>query len=368
MSTATYEPASFHSDVALIYGSLTPPKAWLSELQAAIAGVTGYLPTIEQLDRVNTNGKICVFLGELDRSLLTSRDPTQFKAITSLATNCKGLLWVARGGAMDCENPDQSLHLGILRSLRSEYSGKRYFSLDVDPKRQPWTAQTLTTIAEVFKASFSDFSDLMPKDFEYAERDGIVFVPRAYKDSSLNKAITSESGHLTKANPQPLYQPGRPLRMDVRTPGLVDTLSFKDDLDAAEELPSDSVEIDPKAFGLNFRDIMVAMGQLEANAMGFECSGTIIRLGAKAASKGLKVGDRVCALLRGHWSTRPRAHWTSVVCIPGELSYEEAASVPLAFVTAYVSLYDTAHLKRGEKVLIHDATAGVGQDAIMLSQ
>ena len=368
MSTATHEPASFHSDIAVVYGNPPPPEAWLSELQEAIAGATGHLPAIEQLDRNIANGKICIFLGELDQSVLTSKDNVQFKAITSLATNCKGLLWVAYGGAMECENPDQSLHLGILRTLRSEYSGKRYISLDVDPKRRPWTAQTLKTITEVFITSFGDYRDSVPKDFEYAERDGVVFIPRAFPDSLLNKTITSEPAHLKKASLQPLYQPGRPLRMDIQTPGLIDTLCFKDDLDAAEELASDWVEIDPKAFGLNFRDVMVAMGQLEANVMGFECSGTIVRLGVKAASHGLKVGDRVCALLRGRWSTRPRAHRTSIILLPGELSYEEAASIPLAFTTAYVSLYDTARLKKAEKVLIHAAAGGVGQAAIILSQ
>ena len=368
MSTAITEPATFHSNVALVYGNPPPPEAWLSELQIAISRVTGELPTTEKLDRVTADGKICLFLGELDRSILTGRDSAQFKAITSLATKCEGLLWVAHGGAMDCENPDQSLHLGILRTLRSEYSGRRYISLDVDPKRQPWTTQTLKSITAIFRISFSDCRDLIPKDYEYAERDGVVFVPRAFPDSALNKIITSKSAHLDKASVQPLYQAGRPLRLNIQNPGLMDTLCFKDDLDATEELRSDWVEMDPKAFGLNFRDVLVAMGQLDANVMGFECSGKIIRLGVEAASHGLKVGDRVCALLQGRWSTRPRAHWTHVVCLPEELSYEEGASIPLAFTTAYVSLYDTARLKRGEKVLIHAAAGGVGQASIILSQ
>jgi NADPH:quinone reductase-like Zn-dependent oxidoreductase len=61
-------------------------------------------------------------------------------------------------------------------------------------------------------------------------------------------------------------------------------------------------------------------------------------------------------------------HWSSVVHIPNDMTFETAASLPTQYVTAYLSLYDIARLQPGESVLIHSATGGVGQAAVMLAQ
>jgi hypothetical protein len=107
------------------------------------------------------------------------------------------------------------------------------------------------------------------RDFEYAERDGILYVPRAVKDVELNQSLASHSSSTT-SDRRPFLQLDRPLRMVISTPGLLDTLVFTDDPDASIELPPDYIEMEPTAFGLNFRDIMVAMGQLEDHGvMGF---------------------------------------------------------------------------------------------------
>lgn len=91
------------------------------------------------------------------------------------------------------------------------------------------------------------------------------------------------------------------------------------------------------------------------------------QVGSIASKIGFKVGERVCALMRGHWENRVRLNWTSVATIPDNMTFEVAASIPMAFTTSYFALYDTARLEFGETVLIH-AAAGVGQAAITLAQ
>jgi NADPH:quinone reductase-like Zn-dependent oxidoreductase len=367
-STASSSAPTFNSDVILVTGTPRPPEPWLDELKSSITGITGAVPVIESLESVVGHGKVYVFLGEVDHPILNSPDSAQFAAIKALCTNSKGLLWVTRGGAVDCENPNASLNVGFLRSLRMEYSGKRLVALDLDPKQQPWSSQSVATVTEVVRRMFDYSTDDASKDFEFADRDGVIHIPRLYKDVDRNNAVVPDSASQAVTKLEPFHQPHRPLRMGIGTPGLLDTLAFNDDPDAAEELHPDSLEVEPKAFGLNFRDVMVAMGQLSERVMGFECSSVVTRVGPGAASHGFKAGDRVAVALRGHYANLVRLHWTSAVHIPDDMSFEVAASLPMVYATAYVSLYDTARLQKGETVLIHAATGGVGQAAIILAK
>ena len=72
--------------------------------------------------------------------------------------------------------------------------------------------------------------------------------------------------------------------------------------------------------------------------------------------------------MSGHWATHVRVPWTNVGRIPNSMAFETGASIPMAFLTAYHSLFDLACLEKGETVLIQSAAGGVGQAAIMLAQ
>lgn len=136
------------------------------------------------------------------------------------------------------------------------------------------------------------------------------------------------------------------------------------------DVPSGMVEVEAKAFGLNFREVMVALGELDEPLKGYECSGVITALGPNTEASGLKVGDRVCALVRGRLASRGRTWWTSVAKLPDDMdiSWEHAASFPMAYVTAYGSLIQIARLQKGESVLVHAASGGTGQAAVILAQ
>ncbi|KAK7992235.1 polyketide synthase [Apiospora saccharicola] len=369
-------------EVLLIPGDgSTAPEDWLHELRDSLANMTGFdVSVLPSLTNADLTGKFCVFLGEVDDTRLANAETGWFSSMLSIANKCKGLLWVANGGSMDNEDPWLSLHRGLLRTLRSENSGKRYVSLDLDARRgrdSLWAHETLSMISSVFTASFHDQS--RENDYEYGERDGIIYIPRAHRDKTLNDALDRKATDIqqhptTIASAGGMQRPfrdlddGRRLRMDLESPGLLDSLFFR--AEPAAPLPSGYIDIEPRAFGLNFRDVMVAMGQLEANkVMGFECAGVITQLDELAAhSSGLKVGDRVCALLQGHWSTKTRAPWTDVVGIPQDMDFVQAASMPHVFATALVALQETARLHKGERVLINAGAGGVGQAAIMLAQ
>jgi NADPH:quinone reductase-like Zn-dependent oxidoreductase len=163
---------------------------------------------------------------------------------------------------------------------------------------------------------------------------------------------------------QPFQQPGRRFKLQIGNLGALDTLYFADDV--VERLADDDIEIEVKATGLNFKDIVVTMGQLAQPYIGIECSGIVSSVGRKVQH--LKVGQRVMALPLGGYSTYARCKATSAAPIPENMSFEVGATVPVVFCTAYYALFDLGHLQEGERILIHAGAGGVGQAAIMLAQ
>ncbi|KAF7846251.1 hypothetical protein BT93_L4765, partial [Corymbia citriodora subsp. variegata] len=158
------------------------------------------------------------------------------------------------------------------------------------------------------------------------------------------------------------------LRLDVGTPGLLDSLSYVDLGYAHQVLQAGQIEIRPRAFGANFRDVMAAMGQLHTNLMGFECAGVITRVSNEASAAGFVAGNRVAALMNGDYSNIIRTAYTNVTHIHDDMTFEVAASIPKSYTAAYMCLIDIAGLARNESVLIHAAAGGFGQAAIAIAQ
>lgn len=136
------------------------------------------------------------------------------------------------------------------------------------------------------------------------------------------------------------------------------------------------VEVEVHAAGLNFRDVLNALGLLQEHyarhlgvsaatemTFGFECAGRVVAVGAEV--RDVSVGDEVMAIAAhgalANFVTLPRAF---VVRKPGTLSFEQAATLPLAFLTACYGLERLATLERGHRVLIHAAAGGVGQACV----
>ena len=139
------------------------------------------------------------------------------------------------------------------------------------------------------------------------------------------------------------------------------------------------VEIEVRAAGLNFRDVMSALGMLvpyeremgiESSAdvrFGFECSGVIASVGDGVDA--FEVGDEVvAALVMGSLGNFVHAKVGFVVRKPEALSFEEAATLPIAFLTASYALQDLAKIQTGDRVLIQAAAGGVGQAAVQIAQ
>jgi acyl transferase domain-containing protein/NADPH:quinone reductase-like Zn-dependent oxidoreductase/NAD(P)-dependent dehydrogenase (short-subunit alcohol dehydrogenase family)/acyl carrier protein len=154
-------------------------------------------------------------------------------------------------------------------------------------------------------------------------------------------------------------------------PGSLDGFEL---VSAWTEAPADDeVEIAVEAAGLNFRDVLGAMGVNESIAgsrFGGECAGTVVRVGNRV--KGFRAGDEVLAITgsfqSGTFASRVKVPQALVVKKPGTMSFAQAAGIPCVFLTAWYGLVKLARLQKGERVLIHAAAGGVGLAAIQVAK
>jgi NADPH:quinone reductase-like Zn-dependent oxidoreductase/acyl carrier protein len=129
------------------------------------------------------------------------------------------------------------------------------------------------------------------------------------------------------------------------------------------------VEIRVQATGLNFIDVLDALDLLpyeRAGGLGVECAGEVVAVGEGVER--LKAGDRAVALAAGSFSAYVTTRAELATVYPDQLSPVEAATVPIAFLTACYALHRVARIQAGERVLIHAAAGGTGMAAVQLAQ
>ncbi|TVY85582.1 Reducing polyketide synthase [Lachnellula suecica] len=357
-------PLVYDCEVAIICDETTQ-QLLLSGVKDLLTDVTIKTPEVGTLGTVATEGKVCIVLSELDQPIVSNLNATNFEALQKMLTSAAGILWAVRGAYTASENPDAEMVIGMARSIRSETLLK-FVTLDLGTSPQLSNTGTADHILEVFKTSFAPDAPALGLDMEYQERDGRLMVSRVTNDPEMNKFIQQETQPTSAPDLQLFHQEERPLKIAIETAGALDTLYFKDDLAVGTPLPDYEVEIEVKATSMNFKDIMISMGQLSSRYIGVECAGIISAVGSKVTD--LAVGDRVCAMTEGAYSTYTRCLGTSAQKIADSMSFEDASTIPVIFCTAYYSLFDLGRLVKGESVLIHAAAGGVGQAAIILCQ
>ncbi len=166
------------------------------------------------------------------------------------------------------------------------------------------------------------------------------------------------------------YQPSpaasSPLHLTMPHRGQIDDLHLQPTARSVPE--SNEVEIRVLATGMNFRDVLKALDMYPGQEIlfGDECAGIITAVGADVTH--LHVGDAVFGIAVDSYSTYAITHADFLVHKPPQLSFTDAATIPIAFLTAYYSLHHLAHIQAGDHLLIHAAAGGVGQAAVQLAQ
>ncbi|SFD27407.1 type I polyketide synthase [Streptomyces aidingensis] len=252
----------------------------------------------------------------------------------------------AGDGAPD---PGGALFWGFGRVLRREHSELSPLLLDIAPDQPGWAAECA---AELLADDGED---------QVVLRDGHRLAGRLLAGPP--------AGDETDAAPRAPWRSGpQPFRLAAARPGRWDGLEFRP---LARRAPAPGeVEIAVTAAGLNFIDVMKAMGTYPdptggAGLLGGECAGRVVAVGEGVT--GLAPGDRVAACVMGAMASHVTVRADHVVPVPDGLPDADAAGLPLALGTAWYGLVDLARLEAGETVLVHSAAGGLGLAAVRVA-
>lgn len=301
-------------------------------------------------------GCICIVLSDLNRSLFEAPDNNLLQKLKEIFLQSEGVLWVTRGGTMHATNPQCGLAIGFARTARSESGVQPIITLDLDPNLSIMDESRVNIIIDLMKPHF--FQGGRPEyDVEYAEREGIVLIPRVIIQDDLNCDIM-ERNQKIKSFQQPFHQPGICLFLQLNEVG-ENEVHFTASNEVAE-ISEGHVGIKVFAFAVSEFDIE-ADKNMDAifSAVGYGCSGQVCEIGSNV--RGFSVGDRVACIGTGTARNCYYDQASAFQKIEGNVSYELAASLPLAYTAAYYIVNELARIKRGGTVLIHDAASWYGK-------
>ncbi|CAH0020350.1 unnamed protein product [Clonostachys rhizophaga] len=324
--------------------------------------VTSIVPFEEIQSAALSGSEIVLCLVELGSIALAGLSEAQFDSLKFLVKGTRKCLWVSIATIGSDYCPSQYLIEGLFRSLRSEDTNRQYITLTIDLPTKELKVDTLAEhILAVFRASF----DHQSPESEYIVRNGQVLTGRLLQERALSEKIQSFTSNQVVNE---TWLPGPPLKLEIGTPGLLDSIRFVEDSSFRVELAPEEVEIEAKIWGVAFRDIFVALGRMGGDDVGIDCAGIITRIGTGCGATSLKPGDRVCMLSGGCMRSFPRAPKEAVAKIPDSMSFEAAASIINPASTAYHCLLHIARLQEGERILIHSASGSTGQLAIWIAK
>ncbi|PWY84422.1 polyketide synthase [Aspergillus eucalypticola CBS 122712] len=238
--------------------------------------------------------------------------------------------------------------IGAARSIRSEMLVD-FATCEVDDIRS-----SLDKIIDVYSKFHTRAKDeSLNPDYEYTIVGGTVSVGRIFPFSLKDDlAVVTE--------------PDDWVALDMEKPSRLSSLHWK--ASKGRPLAGDEVEVEIYAAGLNFKDVLGALAVVPFpdNGLGVEASGIVRHVGPDV--KRLCPGDRVMLREDGTFATHAIASEKLCAKIPSDLSFEDAATMPVVFATAIYSMFDLGGLQEGQSILIHSACGGVGIAAIQLAR
>ncbi|KAB8239114.1 uncharacterized protein BDW43DRAFT_319357 [Aspergillus alliaceus] len=325
-------------------------NSWAQSVAGALKN-DGHTVTWGSLDGKMSEGQTVISLLDLDGPFFRDIGEKRLDSFKLLVASSARILWVTRSLQIACDDPDYGLVLGVSRTIKQE-EGSYFGTFEID-KFDENAVSALLRVHEKFCQQYhaKGTTDL---DYEFALHEGMIHIGR-FRWTSLTDQLFSDS------------RVGLPIKLSVSSHGSLNSLYWASDTNTHSILGVDDVEVDISFVGLNFRDVMIALGIMaHEDEFGCEASGIVKRVGSKVSH--LSAGDRVCLAQPGLFRTRTVAPASSCVRISKTLSLEDAATMGVAYGTAYYSLVDIGGIQKGQSVLIHAACGGVGLAAIQICQ
>jgi len=197
------------------------------------------------------------------------------------------------------------------------------------------------------------------------------YLLKKVEQSSVAAAAGSGAGVLSSEDRFPFLPGAENFQVNMAALGQIDTLALAD---SERQAPgAGQIEVQMHAAGLNFKDVLRALGMLSsehdaglAQGFGGEGAGTVVRVGPDVTE--FSPSDRVIVMGAKCFSGFVTLATNAAAPMAETLSFDDAATIPLVFLTAHYALHVQGRLAPGERVLIHAAAGGVGLAAIQCAK
>ena len=276
----------------------------------------------------------------------STSEPAQIKQIYALHQQVQPLFdnqTIKSIGVMINSSSANSLVVGYWKTLRQECPDKTIYLIEGE------LTQDENILAKVIKAQCLAKTD----ECYVAIRNGISYIPR----------LLNQAAYEARKPFLPHPKGSNVLHCENQ---LIDAISWQEN--PLPKLGSSEVRVKVEITSLNFRDVLKLMGTYPGKSDWhfFEHAGVVTEAGSSV--KNIQVGDSVLILAEKTFCTLSQIDENKVYKIPSHIGLKQACSIPGVFLTAFGCLYELANLKKGDKVLIHAASGGVGLASIQLAK
>ncbi|TVY82373.1 Reducing polyketide synthase FUB1 [Lachnellula suecica] len=306
-----------------------------------------------------TSEQVYIFLEDLERPLLEDISSENFSKFRDIFVSAKGIFWVTGRDKSLAQQPNSSIVDGLARVARVENNQAVIVTVSLERSSAEEQAGLITKLAN--KTNFG--SENQNYESAYTQDGDNVNICRVIAAKDLAREVFHQS--LPVQSKVQAFGAGPPLLLAATTPGLLDSLQWVEDTSYYEPLAPDEVEVEVHMIGLNFRDLLLALGRINGTTLGTECAGVVSRAGEDTD---FEVGERVALFTPTAFATYTIIKAVAVARVPAGVSLTQAASVPSQFVAAWDALSDMGKLQRGETILIHSGAGRTSQAAIQIAQ
>lgn len=295
--------------------------------------------------------KSVISLLEIDTPLVYSWNENQFKCFKKLISIVGHLLWITRGSVLESwsNGVEFATSQGLFRVMRNEYPVATLPSLDLSATADVWNSSCAKLILNVWRTSFAEGAEM-----EYAEKHGLVYIPRATEDSGFDQEL-----QLANNSAAPILSPigSSTTPLKAITSSVSPGYTWVQDEDAGLPLAAGEVEIKIEYAGL---DMERSLDSIQ------HATGVITRLFNSEST--FEVGQRVVVFFNGTGKTHVRQIEAFVTPLPGHLKPQDAIALIDPMVTAIYTLVEMAHIGTESTLLLDDAASAVGQAMVQVAR
>ncbi|QKX61998.1 uncharacterized protein TRUGW13939_09154 [Talaromyces rugulosus] len=299
-------------------------------------------------------GKSVISLLEIDRPLVYAWDEEQFRAFKTLVSTVRHLFWITHGSVLEswANGVEFAASQGLFRVMRNEYPMAILPSLDLSAVADISSVQYTDIVLNVWRATLAEDVEEM----EYAEGNGVIYVPRATEDASFDYELQLAS-NTAKPILSTLGSLGKPLKVSEST----------NDAQGCIWIPDEDAELPLEVGQIEVKVEYAGVGTSQTINSVHHAVGVVTRR-SDSVVKALDIGQRAIVFSYATSRTHVRQNQDLVAPLPDGLEPQEAVALVEPLMAAQYALVEIARLGHGQALLLDNAASAVGQALIQVAK